>query len=244
MDAVSIARIFESRDVIAMVVLAGIAAVPVTKGVFAVVAGRHQRRKEFLEFWKEVKLRESDLWLEEIVQHRYGGGIPARLIRHVELLDRPSLKLRKVAMAAAFFDLDQASQQVIWLRRWRDRTAWFVFEVAVCLFGYLLLASLGVILVLTSRRQTLPDGIPLAISGAVLFFMACATFWHLVSLAEARSTLALVNGSARPGFWKAIKRCGSKIWYLFSCGRKLLVRSKFLQRSFWVAQDGQRQRVE
>jgi hypothetical protein len=57
MDAVEIARILESRNLIAMIVVAMIAGVPVVKGIFAVLMGRHQRRKEFLEFWRDAELR-------------------------------------------------------------------------------------------------------------------------------------------------------------------------------------------
>jgi hypothetical protein len=209
MDAVEVARILESRNLIAMIVVAMIAGVPVVKGIFAVLVGRHQRRKEFLEFWRDAELRQNDLWLEEIVQHRYGTALPARLIRHVESLENPSRKLRKVAMAAGFFDLDRARQQVVWVRPWRARFGWFLVEIAACGFGYFLLASVGIGLVLLGLKQDIPDSVALVFIGFVLTAFACATFWHLISLTEARSTFALVIGAPRPNALQLIKHCAS-----------------------------------
>lgn len=223
MDAVEVARILESRNLIATIVVAMIAAVPIAKGIFAVITGRHQRRKEFLEFWREAELRQNDLWLEELVQHRYGAALPARLIRHVESLKHPSYKLRKVAMAAGFFDLDEARQEVVWSRPWRDRFALFLVEVAACGLGYFVLASVGIGLILLGRQQDPPDNVALIFIGLVLTTFACATFWHLISLVEARSTLALVIGERRPNGWQSVKRRSGVAWHIGRVVWRLLV---------------------
>src|SRR5262245_48198103 len=72
LDATAIAKIIESRDLIALVVLLGFLAVPLAKGMFAVVRGRDERRKEFLELWTQREHHKDDLWLESIVRHGYG----------------------------------------------------------------------------------------------------------------------------------------------------------------------------
>ncbi|KGR52061.1 hypothetical protein OC00_05445 [Xanthomonas vasicola] len=148
----------------------------------------------------------------------------------MEVLDRPSIKLRKVAMASTFFDLDEERKQVVWLRRWRERTVWFLIEVAACFLGYISFASVGTILVLISRKKALPDGVPLTMAGAIIFFMACTAFWHVISLVQARSTLKFVNGASRPKIFKIIKRRISTFAHLFNCGSSLINWSKFIRR--------------
>ncbi len=206
MDAVAIAKVLEGKDVIPIAVLISIGAVPLVKGLFAVITGRHQRRKEFLEFWKEDALRNDDLWLEEVIQHRYGATMPARLIRHVAKLEWPSRKLRKVAMASEFFKFDETRNTVAWAVRWRGRAHWLEVEMVGCLIGYFVFAPVGIVLVLTSYRQSPADGFMLFLGGGAFVVAAFKTFWHFISLVEARSTLALVNGAVHPGLWAALIR--------------------------------------
>ncbi|MCI2246225.1 hypothetical protein L3067_16585 [Xanthomonas sp. PPL568] len=206
MDAVAIAKVLEGKEVIPIAVLISIGAVPLVKGLFAVITGRHQRRKEFLEFWKEDALRNDDLWLEEVIQHRYGATMPARLIRHVAKLEWPSRKLRKVAMVSEFFEFDETQKTVAWAARWRGRAHWLEVEMVSCLIGYFVLAPVGIGLILTGYRQNLADGFMLFLGGGVFAAAAFKTFWHFISLVEARSTFAMVNGDVRPGFWTALRR--------------------------------------
>lgn len=211
MDAFSVAKVLESGDLIAVAVVVIIAAVPLVKGLFALRMGRHQRRKEFIEFWRDADSRRSDLWLEEIVQHRYGAAPPARLIRHVISLARPSYKLKKVAMTASFFDLDEQNQKMAWVRPRRQRLSWFLAEVSVCWVGYLILAPVGVGLLIAGSRFRSQEEVVLTFLGVTLTGMACAVFWHLITLAEARSTITLVNGEARQGLRWALKASGQAL---------------------------------
>lgn len=205
MDAVEIAKVVEGGEIIPIAVLISIGAVPLVKGLFALIAGRHQRRRDFLELWNEGALRNDDLWLEEAIQHRYGAAMPARLIRHVAQSEWPSRKLRKLAVTSDFFELDEAQNQVVWSVRRRGRAHWLEFEMVVCLIGYFLLAPVGVGLILSASRQGLLDGFILVAIGAVFVLVAFKTFWHLISIVEARSTLTLVNGAGRLGFCARLK---------------------------------------
>lgn len=206
MDAIAIAKVLEGRDVIPIAVLISIGAVPLVKGLFAVITRRHQRRREFLEFWKGDALKNDDLWLEEVIQHRYGATMPAQLIRHVAQLKWPSRKLRKIAMSSEYFEFDETQDKVTWAVRWRGRAHRLELEMVGCLIGYFVLAPVGIGLILTGSRQHLSDGFLLVLGGAALAVTALKTFWHFISLVEARSTLALVNGVFRPGLWTTLRR--------------------------------------
>ncbi|CAE1136358.1 hypothetical protein [Xanthomonas euroxanthea] len=206
MDAITIAKIVQGGDIIPIAVLITIGAVPLVKGLFALVTRKHQRRKEFLDVWKTDALRNDDLWLEEVIQHRYGATIPAQLIRHIARLKCPSRKLRKVAMTPDFFDFDDTQEKMAWAVSWRGRDHRIELEMISCLISYIVLATSGSGLILIGTRQDLSEGFIFVIGGVVFCAAAFKTFWHFISLLEARSTLALVNGVCRLGFWHTLKR--------------------------------------
>lgn len=197
MDVLDMAKVLESGDLWTGALIAALAAVPLAKGIFAVRKGQHQRRKEFIDFWRDTPSRRCDLWLEEIVQHRYGSAPSARLIRHIISLKRPSYKLHKVAMTASFFDLDEESGEMAWVRPQRKRLGWFFGEVIACGVGYFILATVGVGLVMAGNPFRTQNDFVLAFFGVNLTIVACLFFWHLFNLVEARATIGLVNGESR-----------------------------------------------
>ncbi|WP_132825135.1 hypothetical protein [Stenotrophomonas sp. TEPEL] len=157
LDATEISRVVKDGDLIAMAVLGGLAAAPLVKGLFALIATRRQRRKEFLEFWKADSLESSNLWLEEAIQHRYGASIPAELIRHVARLSWPSKRLRRLAMSAEFLQMDETGQAVTWSKKRRANAFWLEVEMVMSVGGYVALAALGVALIITGSRQGLGE---------------------------------------------------------------------------------------
>lgn len=205
LDATEISSVVKDGDLITMAVLAGLAAVPLAKGIFALIATRRQRRKEFLEFWKVDSLENSDLWLEEVMQHRYGAFIPAELIRHVARLSWPSKKLRRLALSADFLQLDETRRTVTWSKKHRGEAFWLELEMVVSVAGYVALAALGTALLINGARQGLGEGFTALASGGVLASAACASFMHFISLIEARSSLVIINDAAREGLWSRLK---------------------------------------
>ncbi|HDS1578068.1 TPA: hypothetical protein QEL15_000085 [Stenotrophomonas maltophilia] len=206
MDATEISKVLQGGDLVTITIVAAFAVVPLIKGFHALLHGRDQRRKEFLEIWKKGSLKREDLWLEEAIRHLTGASMSAKLIRHVAKLDWPSAKLRKLAMNARFFEFDEDRETVVWIRRWRERGARLQFEMAACLIGYCVFSFLGFGLILTGGRQGLSDGTPLVLVGAMLVVAAIASFWHFISLVESRSAFLLVNSLSRDGLWASLMR--------------------------------------
>lgn len=205
LDATEISSVVKDGDLITMAVLAGLAAVPLAKGLFALIATRRQRRKEFLELWKADSLENSDLWLEEVIQHRYGASIPSELIRHVARLSWPSKRLRRLALSADFLQMDETGQAVTWSKKHREDALWLVLEMAASIAGYVALATMGAALLITGARQGLDEGFTALAFGGVLVSAACASFMHLISLVEARSSLVIINDAPRNGLWSRLK---------------------------------------
>ncbi|MDV3514246.1 hypothetical protein [Stenotrophomonas sp. C1657] len=205
LDATEISRVVKDGDLIAMAVLGGLAAAPLVKGLFALIATRRQRRKEFLEFWKADSLESSNLWLEEAIQHRYGASIPAELIRHVARLSWPSKRLRRLAMSAEFLQMDETGQAVTWSKKRRANAFWLEVEMVMSVVGYVALAALGVALIITGSRQGLGEGLTTLACGGILASLACAAFMHFISLIEARSSLVVINDAPRKGLWYRVK---------------------------------------
>lgn len=195
----------QGGDLVTIMIVAAFAVVPLIKGFHALLHGRDQRRKEFLEIWKEGGLGREDLWLEEAIRHLTGASMSAGLIRHVAALKWPSVKLRKLAMNARFFEFDEDQKTVVWIRRWRARGARLQFEMAASLIGYCVFSFIGFGLVLTGGRQGPSNGTPLVLVGTMLVVAAIASFWHFISLVESRSAFLLVNSLSRDGLWASLK---------------------------------------
>lgn len=206
MDVAAAAKMIQSGDVVAIVLLLAVAAPVVIKGAFALSSGRHQRRKEFLELWKEVGLRDDTLWLEEIFKHRYGAELPAPLIEHLLSLAHPSAKLRRLAMVSDFFKLDATRSLVAWSRPRRARLRWFLFEYLAAHLAYFALALAGVLLIVHGWRVQSFNTVVLGFFGLLLLGTAFAAIWHAMALTEARATLAFVNDSRNPGFLEDMRR--------------------------------------
>lgn len=206
MDPVAIAQVLQGRDVVAIAVVVCISTIPVVKGAFTWRAGRNQRRKEFLEFWKEGELGRDDLWLEEVMQHRYGVSMPAPLIRHVGKLSWPSRKLRMVSFTSKFFELDEIQGKIVWSVPRRARPRWLEAEMVCSLIAYVVLAMIGAILIITSIQQNSFSGVTLGVCGIASGCAAIKAFWHFISLVEARSTMVFVNEVPRPGLWTLLMR--------------------------------------
>lgn len=205
MDATEISSVLKDGDPITIALLAGLAAVPLIKGVFAILGTRHQRRKEFLGLWKADSLENSPLWLEEAIQHRYGASIPADLIRHVAGLSWPSKKLRRLALSANFLEMDEAGQTVTWSKKRRGKALWLELEMVASLLGYVGLAALGVALLMVGARQGFADGFMALAFGGVLAIAGGASFMHLILLVEARSSLVIINDAPRKGLWGCLR---------------------------------------
>lgn len=205
LDATEISSVMKDGDLITMAVLAGLAAVPLAKGIFALLATRRQRRKEFLEFWKADSLGNSSLWLEEVMQHRYGASIPAELIRHVARLGWPSKKLRRLALSADFLQLDAAGQTVTWSNKRRGKAFWLELEMLMSVAGYVAFAALGTALLIAGARQGLGEGFTAFAFGGVIASAGCASFMHFISLVEARSSLVIINDAPRDGLWSRLR---------------------------------------
>jgi len=205
LDATEISSAMKDGDLITVAVLAGLAAVPLVKGIFALLATRRQRRKEFLEFWKADSLRNSSLWLEEVMQHRYGASVPAELIRHVARLSWPSKKLRRLALSADFLQLDEAGRTVTWSNKRRGEAFWLELEMLVSIAGYVAFATLGTALLITGARHGLGEGFTALAFGGVLVSAGCASFMHFMSLVEARSSLVIINDAPREGLWSRLR---------------------------------------
>lgn len=193
MDATAIAKIIESRDLIALVVLLGFVAVPLAKGMHAVVQGRDQRRKEFLELWTQKEHHKDDLWIEGIVKHGYGVSLSPDMIRHVTSLDRPALKLRRLAMASEFFEFDAKRGRVAWAKSWRRHFRWLMVEVLVYAVAYILLSSVGVALIIAGSKLRSPGDAASIFWGLMVCFLAAASFWRLISVVEARSAMKVIS---------------------------------------------------
>lgn len=206
LDAVEIAKVMQSGDLIAVTIVAGLGAVPLIKGLHALVHGRHQRRREFLEIWKEGSLNRDDLWLEEAIRHLSGTSMSAKLIRHLAQLEWPSVKLRKLAMNSRFFEFDEERKRVAWRARWRERGALLQLEMAGCLVGYVVFSILGFGLTLTDGPQGLFDGASPVVVGVLSIAVAFSSFWHFISLVESRSAFLLVNGLTRAGLWASLRK--------------------------------------
>jgi hypothetical protein len=196
-------------DVITVAVLVGLAAAPLAKGVFALFGTRRQRRKEFLELWKADSLGNSDLWLEEVIQHRYGASVPAELIRHVARLSWPSRRLRRLALSAGFLQMDENGRTVTWSKKRRGEALWLELEMMASVLGYVVLATLGVALLMTGVKQGFGDGFMTLAFGGVLAIAGGASFMHLILLVEARSSLVIINDAPRKGLWSRLKKLRS-----------------------------------
>jgi len=197
LSALEIAEVIQSKALIPIVVILAMGVPTVIKGLFALNAGRNQRRKEFLEFWKEKDLRNDDLWLEESFALRYGGAMPARMIRHLLRLDWPSQKLRRVAMNADFFEVDEARRSIVWKRRWRGTGHWLKLEQAASGLAYFVFSSGAGILFLGDARHDVAMDWGLLVPGVTLAVLASMAFWHLVTLVDARSALNMLKASIR-----------------------------------------------
>lgn len=212
MDVVATAKLIQSGDAVAIVLLLALAAPVIVKGVFALNTGRHQRRKEFLELWKEVGLRDDTLWLEEVFKHRYRAELPAPLIKHVLALTHPSAKLRRLAMVSDFLKLDATRSLVAWTKPRRARLRWFLLEYMVLHLAYFVLALAGVLLIVHGWKVWSITTVVLSFSGLLLLGMAFVAIWHAMALTEARTTLAFVNGNQNPGFLQDMKRALGLMW--------------------------------
>ncbi|HIE5096430.1 hypothetical protein WG628_09905 [Stenotrophomonas maltophilia] len=206
MDATEISSVLKGGDLVAILALAALCVAPLIKGFHALIHGRHQRRKEFLEIWKEGSLERDDLWLEEAIRHLSGSSMSAGLIRHVAALKWPSVKLGKLAMNSRFFEFDEGRRMVVWIRRWRGKGPWLQLEMAACLIGYLVLCVIGFGSILTWSRQEGSDGGSLVFAGVIFVMVAFGSFWHFVSLSESRSAFLLVNSLSRDGLWASLMR--------------------------------------
>lgn len=222
MDVAATAKMIQSGDVIAIVLLLAVAAQVVIKGVFALNSGRHQRRKEFLELWKEVGLREDPLWLEEAFKHRYGAELPAPLIKHMLSLTHPSAKLRRLAKVSDFFKLDAPRSLVAWARPRRARPRWFLLEYLAGHLAYFVLALAGVLLIVHGWKVWSFNTLVLVSFGLLLLGMAFAAIWHAMALTEARTALAFVNDSRNPGFLQDMKRALESTWSAIARGFGML----------------------
>ena len=205
LNATEISSVVKDGDLITMAVIAGLAAVPLAKGIFFLIATRRQRRKEFLEFWRTDSLESSDLWLEEVIQHGYGASVPAELIRHVTRLSWPSKKLRRLALSADFLQMDATGRSLTWSLRRRRIAYRLELEMLLSVAGYIVLAVLGAAMLITGARQGLGEGITALGFGGVFASAACASFLHFISLVEARSSLAIINDAARDGLWSRLR---------------------------------------
>lgn len=124
--------------------------------IFKALAGLHQTRgsarREFLELFQEVD-KKDDLWLSACIRHQFGAHLPVSIIRRLSKLDQPSRAIQEVADAWPLIDVDDASGELRWERRWYGVPAvrrgiaialfvgYFAFGMAAALIAYVLISS-------------------------------------------------------------------------------------------------------
>ena len=211
MNIVETAGVLKSGDWVALVLLALVAVPVVARGLFALASGRHRRRAEFLELWKNLGMRDDATWLEEVIRHRYGGALPASVIRHVLPLVHPSEKLRRLAMVSGFFAVDPQRLALAWKRSHRNQLFTFSAEVLAFGAGYVALAFVGGMFLLYGWRTTSTQAALPIVGGLTSVVLALRALFHSMALVDARSVLQFVNeGSGDRTLTPPQKRRGRK----------------------------------
>jgi hypothetical protein len=192
MDASAVVEVIKGNDAVAWAVLIGLVIPTVAKGAFAVRGGLHQRRKDFLDLWMRRDHRVDALCLEGMVTHLYGGDLSASFIRHVISLEHPFDKLKRASLASDFLTLDAVHGLVTWKKGRRAHAAWFWLECLSAGVAYMLLITAGILGCYLGAESPQVDFVLVFYSGVALL-MGCLTFWHLIALTEARSTLRILT---------------------------------------------------
>ena len=90
------------------------------RGVFGLHGRRSQRRKDFLELWRDAP-KMDDLWLEVAVRHLFGALLPAPVIRVAMAQPDQAQSLQDIATLWPLMKIDSGTGDLKWDNGWYQR---------------------------------------------------------------------------------------------------------------------------
>lgn len=85
------------------------------KALYTLHGSRSQRRKEFLELWKDDSSKCDNLWIEMAIRHAFGKSIPADVVK--EIISRPDCAKNLTDISIAWKYLKYENGSISWSKK-------------------------------------------------------------------------------------------------------------------------------
>ncbi len=110
-----IEHLFKRHPELILPAIVATLAIYAIKALYTLHGSRSQRRKEFLELWKDDPSKRDNLWIEMAVRHAFGKSIPASVVK--EIIRRPDCAKNLTDISIAWKYLKYENGSISWSKK-------------------------------------------------------------------------------------------------------------------------------